>query len=500
MEVLVEDLWTRREIVKMAAACGAAIILPIDMARAVQPTDLTRLSLAEAMALLRRKAVSPVELTQACVARIERLNPVLNAFITVTAEQALQQAQEAEAEIQRGQWRGPLHGMPLALKDLIDTAGIRTTAASAVFKDRIPAEDAEVARRLKVAGAVLLGKLNMHEFAYGGTSVPSYFGAVHNPWNPGRIAGGSSGGSAAAVAAGLCFGALGTDTAASVRHPAAYCGVVGLKPTYGRVSTRGVIPLSWSLDHVGPLCRSAVDAALLLETIAGYDPLEPTSVDQPVERYSSTMRARTAPLRIGIVRQPYFAELDPDIEAAVNAAIQVLTRITAGVRDVELPYTNVLLTIASAEAYAFHRPYFTRTPELYQAMTRQRLAQAASISAADYVNARREMERLRWQTDDAFAAVDLLVTPTTAIAPISIESGYLDPPLPPDGTPREFRNTHMFDVLGLPAISVPCGFTRDGMPIGLQIAGPRFGESRVLALAHAYQQITDWHTRSPPVT
>jgi aspartyl-tRNA(Asn)/glutamyl-tRNA(Gln) amidotransferase subunit A len=461
------------------------------------PTELTRLSLAQALALLRRKAVSPVELTQACIARIERLNPALNAFITVTAEQALQQARETEAEIQRGHWRGPLHGIPLALKDLIDTAGIRTTAASAVFKDRIPTEDAEVVRRLKAAGAVLLGKLNMHEFAYGGTSVPSHFGAVHNPWNPDRIAGGSSGGSAAAVAAGLCFGALGTDTAASVRHPAAYCGVVGLKPTYGRVSTRGVIPLSWSLDHVGPLCRSAADAALLLESIAGFDPLEPTSADQPAELYSSTIHARTTPLRIGVVRRPYFEELDPDIEAAVHAAIQVLARITAGVRDVELPYSNALLVIASAEAYAFHRPWFTRTPDLYQAMTRQRLEQAASISAPDYVSARREMERLRWQADSAFSNVDLLVTPTTAIAPISIASGNLDPPLPPDGTPREFRNTHMFDVLGLPAISVPCGFTGDGMPIGLQIAGPRFGESRVLALAHAYQQVTDWHTRAP---
>jgi aspartyl-tRNA(Asn)/glutamyl-tRNA(Gln) amidotransferase subunit A len=467
------------------------------MTLAQQPTELTRLTLVEAMAMLRRGTVSPVELTQAFIARIERLNPALNAFITVTAEQALQQAREAEAEIQRGQWRGPLHGMPLALKDLIDTAGIRTTAASAVFKDRIPAEDAEVVRRLKAAGAVLLGKLNMHEFAYGGTSVPSYYGAVHNPWNLGRIAGGSSGGSAAAVAAGLCIGALGSDTAASVRHPAAYCGVVGLKPTYGRVSTRGVIPLSWSLDHIGPLCRSATDAALLLEAIAGFDPPEPSSIDWPTERYASAIDGRTASLRIGLVRRPYFDHLDPEIDMAVIGSIEELARITAGVREVELPYTNVLLTIASAEAYAFHKPNFTQTPQLYQPMTRRRLEQAASISAADYVNARREMKRLRWQADSAFANVDLLVTPTTAITPITIESGYLDPPLPSDGTPVEFRNTHMFDVLGLPAISVPCGFTHDGMPIGLQIAGPRFGESRVLTLAHAYQQITNWHARFP---
>ncbi len=467
---------------------------------ATLPTELTQLTLFEAMTLLRTKAISPVELTQAFLARIERLNPTINAFITVTALHALQQAHAAEKEIQQGQWRGPLHGIPLALKDLIDTAGIRTTAASAVFKDRIPTEDAEVVRRLKAAGAVLLGKLNMHEFAYGGTSVPSHYGPVRNPWNPTRIAGGSSGGSAAAVAAGLCLGALGSDTAASVRHPAAYCGVVGLKGTYGRVSTRGVIPLSWSLDHVGPLGRTVMDTALLMEAIAGHDPLEPLSVDRPTDQYANAVAAGTAALRIGVVRRPYFEGLDPDIEAAVQAAIKELASISASVRDVALPYTNLLLTVASAEAYAFHRPYFTKTPELYQAMTRQRLTQAAGISAAEYVNARREMESLRFNADSAFADVDVLVTPTTAIAPMTIESGDMDPPLPSDGTPIEFRNTHMFDVLGLPALSVPCGFTRDGMPIGLQIAGPRFAESRVLMLAHAYQQRTNWHTRTPPLS
>ena len=451
----------------------------------------------DAAELLRHKSISPVELTQAYIARIERLNPTVNAFITVTAEQALQQARVVEAEILRGHWRGPLHGIPVGLKDLIDTAGTRTTAASAVFKDRVPAADAEVVCRLKAAGAVLLGKLNMHEFAYGGTSVPSYFGAVRNPWNLQRIAGGSSGGSAAAVAAGLCIAALGSDTAASVRHPAAYCGVVGLKPTFGRVSTRGVIPLSWSLDHIGPICRSAMDAAFVLETLAGYDPADPWSVDRPVDRYTSGIGSQTQALRIGMVREPYFEDLDPDIEAAVATAIQVLTQISGGARDVALPYSNVLLTIASAEAYAFHKSYLAQDPQLYQTMTRQRLEQAAGISAADYIDARRELDRLRWQAHSVFSEVDLLVTPTTVIAPITIESGERDPPLPANGTPVEFRNTHMFDVLGLPAISVPCGFTRDGMPIGLQIAGPRWGEARVLALAHAYQQLTDWHRRSP---
>jgi aspartyl-tRNA(Asn)/glutamyl-tRNA(Gln) amidotransferase subunit A len=240
-----------------------------------------------------------------------------------------------------------------------------------------------------------------------------------------------------------------------------------------------------------------MDAAWLLEAIAGYDPLEPSSVDRPSEHYASALEASTTTLRLGLIRHPYFQDLDPDSEAAVNAAIEVLAGISAGVHDVQVPYTGILMTIASAEAYAFHKPYLARTPQLYQAMTRQRLGQASQIPAADYVNARREMEQLRWTADSAFSNVDLLVTPTTALPPMSIESGYVDPPLPPDGVPIEMRNTQMFDVLGLPAISVPCGFDRDGMPIGLQIAGPRFSESRVLSLAHAYQQVTDWHTRSP---
>jgi aspartyl-tRNA(Asn)/glutamyl-tRNA(Gln) amidotransferase subunit A len=488
------DMWTRREVLGalIAGSFGNTLLQ-------AQTRELWKLGVVEASALIRRRAVSPVELTQAFLARIERVNPLVNAFITVTAEQALQQARDAEREIQRGQWRGPLHGIPLALKDLIDTQGIRTTAASAVFKDRIPTEDAEVVRRLKAAGAVLLGKLNLHEFAFGGTSVPSHYGPVRNPWNRSRIAGGSSGGSGAAVAAGLCCAALGTDTAASVRHPAAYCGITGIKATYGRVSTRGVIPLSWSLDHVGPLCLSALDAAVVLEAIAGYDPLDTTSVDRPVERYSNRMGMKTSSLRLGVVRRPYFEQLDPDIEARVKDAIQVLEKIASKVREVELPYSNLLMVVASAEAYSFHAPYLSKNRELYQSMTRKRLELAATIPATAYVAARRELDQLRRQADTAFSTVDLLISPTTVIPPMNIEAGTEDPPLPADGTPVEFRNTHMFDVLGLPAISVPCGFTRDGMPIGLQIAGPRFAESRVLALAHAYQQVTDWHTRRPAI-
>src|SRR6266852_3554860 len=265
----------------------------------------------------RKRSLSPVELTTDCLARIERLNPKLNAFITVTAESALAQARQAEAEIRRGNWRGPLHGIPLALKDLIDTAGVRTTAASSLFKDRIPAEDAEVVRRLREAGAVLLGKQNLHEFAYGGSSMISAFGEVRNAWNAEHVAGGSSGGPATSVAAGLGYGAIGTDTAGSVREPAALCGVVGLKPTYGRVSARGVIPLSISLDHVGPIARTVADVAVILQAIAGFDAKDKASVDVPVEDYVAGLHKNLKPLRIGVPRKFFFEDLDPEVASAM---------------------------------------------------------------------------------------------------------------------------------------------------------------------------------------
>ena len=299
---------------------------------------MINISIAEASDLLRRKEISPVDLTKACLARIEQLNPTINAFITVMHDSALAQARAAEDEIHAGNWRGPLHGIPIGLKDLIDTAGVKTTCGSALFADRVPTEDAEIVRRLKNAGAVLIGKQNMQEFAYGGTSTSSHFGPVHNPWDVDRIAGGSSGGSAAAVATGMCFGAIGTDTGGSVREPAAFCGIVGLKPTYGRVSTRGVFPLSPSLDHVGPLCRNVRDTALLLQAIAGYDRLDTTSVDFPVDSYTEALNTTTKP-RIGIVRRPFFDDLDPEIENATNEALKQFSNLSADVLEVDLPPT-----------------------------------------------------------------------------------------------------------------------------------------------------------------
>jgi aspartyl-tRNA(Asn)/glutamyl-tRNA(Gln) amidotransferase subunit A len=456
------------------------------------------ISITEAAELLRQKQVSPVDLAGACLDRIERLNPVLNAFITVTHESAMAEARVAEDEIQRGKWRGPLHGIPVGLKDLIDTAGVLTTCGSALFAERVPTEDADVVQRLKRAGAVLIGKQNLQEFAYGGTSASSHYGAVHNPWNPKHIAGGSSGGSAAAVAAGMCFAAIGSDTGGSIREPAAFCGIVGLKATYGRVSTRGVFPLSWSLDHVGPICRNVRDAALMLEAIAGYDVLDPTSVDWPTEKYAqyaNDLNSKTD-FRIGLVRQPFFEDLDPDIELAITEAVEVIRRmphLSSQVIEVLLP--SVPTAVLAPEVYAIHKDYYANSPELYRPWIRTRLAQAATADTLAYVTDRYALERVRRTINDVFAEVDLLITPTTPAAPITIEEASTMSPNPAGEV--WLRNTRPFNAYGLPTISIPAGFTSAGLPIGLQIAGPRFGESKVLAFAHAFEQATDWHNRAP---
>jgi aspartyl-tRNA(Asn)/glutamyl-tRNA(Gln) amidotransferase subunit A len=470
-------------------AAGIAAASRTMLAQAFSIPEVTVKNAAE---LLRLKAVSPVELTRTFLERIEKYNSSINAFITVNGEQAMADARAMEAEQQRGQWRGPLHGIPIALKDNIDTAGIRTTAASELFKDRVPSADAEVARRLKAAGAILLGKLNMHEFAYGTTSTVTYFGAVHNPWARDHIVGGSSGGSAAAVAAGLCMAALGTDTAGSVRIPSSYCGVTGLKPTYGRVSIRGVIPLSWSLDHVGPICKTVEDAAILLSAIAGYDPLDPTTANMPVADYRMATKMPVSKIRLGVPRAPFFDMLDPEVEQSVNDAIEVLRKITAGIADVQFPTFPGSPLILGPEAYAYHAKWIVESPQLYQPQTRAILERSADTKAPAYAAAVHELGVERRQIAGFFKNVDLLITPTMPnVAPTIEESGKRNS--------ASVRNTSPFDVFGLPAISVPCGFNSAGMPIGLQISGAPFAESTVIALAHAYQQATSWHTRRPPL-
>ena len=464
----------------LAAAAGFAL---------AESSDLAGLTLKAAAEKIRAKRISSVELTKACLARIEKYQKLLNAYITVTGDQALAQAKALDDELARGKWRGPLHGIPIALKDNIDTAGVRTTGASQLFQNRIPGEDAEVALRLKNAGAVLLGKLNLHEFAYGGTSAVTYFGPVHNPWDPSRTPGGSSGGPGAAVSADLCFASIGTDTAGSIRIPASYCGIVGLMPTYGRVSIRGIIPVSWTLDHAGPMCKSVEDAAIVLKAIAGYDAADTTTVNEPVSDYVAALRASTAKLRLGVPRQPYFDKLHPDVAAAVDAALAVLKKMTAGITDVMLPPVSDSFPIIRAEAYTYHKPWITKTPELYDPPIRAAVSSGADVKSDVYIAAMRQLAQSRRDILKVFRDVDLLVLPTMADPPFKIEEGLKNN--------VSARNTLPFDVYGIPMISIPCGFTKAGLPIGLQIAGAPWAESTILALAQAYEQATEWHTRHP---
>jgi len=484
------------------ASIGAVGALATPARASLRTKDWSFLTILELSELIRARKISPVEVTRATLERIDRLNPVVNAYITVTADLAMKSAQEAESEIQRNRWRGPLHGTPIALKDLFDTGGVRTTAASALFKDRVPDQDAEVVRRLKAAGAVLLGKTNMHEFAYGGTSLVTYFGGVHNPWQLEHIAGGSSGGSAAAVAAGLCFGALGSDTAGSIRQPAAYCGIVGLKPTYGLVSTRGVIPLSWSLDHVGPMARTVADTALLLQAIAGYDPEDVTSTRMDVPNYGAALRQRPTSVRVGVARDFFFEGLDPEIHAVTNAALAVLEKLTVGIRDVTIPARNqeeLRSTVRAAEAYAYHAEFITKSPELYQPETLARLRPGADIGTSTYIKARRQLDATRRSVGQVFQTVDVVVTPTSPLLPPTIAEFNRERGGSADFLVRNIQNTSPFNVYGWPTISVPCGFSSTGLPIGIQISGPPGRETVVLQLALAYEQATQWYKRIPNV-
>jgi aspartyl-tRNA(Asn)/glutamyl-tRNA(Gln) amidotransferase subunit A len=445
---------------------------------------------------IRDHSISPVELTRDCLERIEALNPKLNAFITVLADSAIDQARQAEHEIQSGNYRSPIHGIPIGLKDIFDTAGIRTTAASELFKDRIPTEDAEVVRRLRNAGAIILGKQNLHEFAYGASSLISFFGAIHNPWDTARLAGGSSGGSAASVAAGLGFAAVGTDTAGSVRLPAAYCGVVGLKPTHGRVSARGVIPLSWSYDHVGPITNSVEDAALMLQVLAGYDAGDPASIDEPFPDFLAAIAQPPSRLRIGVPREFFFDELHPEIAAAIEKAIEIFRELQAEIREIKLEVSTDR-TLSSAESYAYHEQFLANSSELYQPATLARIQAGAKIPASRALHASRDLQASRHAIRKVFKEVDVLLTPTVPIPPPVIA----DLREHPDSLrPQELmmlRNTRPFNVWGIPTISIPCGFAKDGLPIGLQLAAAPWREEVVLQAAKAYEQSTDWLEKLP---
>jgi len=406
-----------------------------------------------------------------------------------------------------------LHGIPIALKDNIDTAGTRTTGGSAVFDERFPDADAEVVRRLRDAGAVIIGKTNLQEFAIGGTSVSTYFLPVRNPWALDRISAGSSGGSAAAVIADMAMGALGTDTGGSVRMPAAYCSIVGLKPTYGLVSIRGIIPRTYSLDHCGPMTKTAEDAAILLNVIAGYDKLDVASVEHLAEDYVAALKQPVSGLRLGIPRAPFFDRLDEETSKAVEDAIAVLGRLTKSTRDMHLPGPGTFsrASLDNGEVEAFHWEWMKRSAGRYSLNQRRTLeaihrrlndttSETCSTRVVDYVLANWELIRLRKTIDDAFTDFDAVVLPTMRVVPTTINDELSREEEPKPREPEVRSNCPQFNTFGIPAVSIPCGFSATGLPIGLMIAGPRFSEGRILALAQAYEKATRWHAMRPKLT
>lgn len=458
--------------------------------------DPPGLTIKQASAEIRSGRLSPVEPTRSCLLRIEQLNPSLNAFITVTAESALEEARQVDREIRAGKYRGPLHGIPLALKDLVDTAGVRTTAASHLFEKRVPAADAFIEKRLKASGAVLLGKLNLHEFAYGGSGMIGAFGITRNPWDTERITGGSSSGSAAAVAAGLCLGAIGTDTAGSIRLPSSFCGISGFKPTFGLVSAHGVIPLASSYDHVGPMAKTAEDCALMLDAIAAYDSWDPNSSTVQPGGYAQALTKQPAQVRLGIPDQFFLDDLDSDVATAFEDAIRVATKLASNVKSVSI-HVDTDRTVHVYEAYQYHAKYLPASAEKYQPETLRRILAGEKVEANEYQQKKAELLELRRKATGIFDGVDLILTPTVPVLPPGIAELEAHPEQLRPAEIIMLRNTRPFNVLGLPSISIPCGFSKAGLPIGLQISGPAHEDALVLRFAHAFQQATDWHQRTP---
>ena len=464
--------------------------------------ELTLLSIAEAGERLRRRTLSPVELTRAYLARIQAEDGAARCYITVLQDQALAAAAEAEQEIAGGGYRGPLHGIPIALKDLVMTRGIRTTCGSRILKDWVPDADATVAARLTEAGAILLGKLNMHEFAYGPTGLNPHYGTPANPWGRDRMPGGSSSGSGAAVATGLCAGALGTDTGGSVRIPASLCGIVGLKPTYGRVSRAGVIPLAWSLDHIGPMTRTVTDTALLLQALAGHDPADPSTAAIAVPDYRRALDGDARGLRVGIVREVFFERLNPDVRAAVEGAVRALEGLGVRVEEIRLPRIHhagpATFAIITAESMAYHEAYLKTRASEYGADVRARLLTGQFVLATQYLKAQRARQVLRAEVDGVLTTVDALLLPTTPIpAPRTDEREATVDGAREDVRAWLTRCTRPINLTGHPALSVPCGLTADGLPVGLQLVGRHFDEATLLRLGRAYETVSPLRDRRP---
>ena len=498
--------------------------------------DLAFLTISEASTLIKAGDISPVELTRALLTRIERVNPLLNAFITVTADLAMSQAKAAEKAIHRGEYLGPLHGIPVTLKDLVATAGVLTTGGTGALADWIPKEDATVWRRLREAGATLLGKMNLHEMAAGSTNLNPFYGASRNPWNPECITGGSSGGSGAAVAGHLCLGSIGSDTGGSIRMPASLCGTVGIKPTFGLVSTRGALYLAWTNDHLGPLTKTVEDAALMLNTIAGHDTLNPLSAPLPSQDYTSHLNDGIAGMRIAIPLN-YFWELelttgedgtemrvepDPQVVTAVRDGIRVLKDLGATVEEITIDGLDELLRRPLTDATFERAFYLEAISEERKARFSQRyrdgLTRGLTASGVEYLRTLQRGHQVQVALETALEPYDAFVMPTTPIVAVPIKAAEAASALAEaeaaalreagDPAPRARergptatigRYTGPFNRSGQPAITFPCGFTTDGLPIGMMVVGKRFAESTILRIGHSYQQATNWHNRRPPL-
>jgi aspartyl-tRNA(Asn)/glutamyl-tRNA(Gln) amidotransferase subunit A len=445
------------------------------------------------------KEISPVELTDAVLARVERLNPRLNAYMTVTAEQARAAAQAAEREIAGGRYRGALHGIPVAIKDLFDTKGIRTTAGSKIMADRVPNRDATVVAKLAAAGAISTGKLGMHEFAYGVTSDNTHYGPVRNPWNLDHVPGGSSGGSGAATAAGLAFATLGSDTGGSIRIPAAVCGCVGLMPTYGRASLYGAVPLSWTLDHAGPLARTVRDAAIVMQAISGHDALDPTTERVPVPDWLQNIERGPKGLRIGVPKQYFWDNCDAEVLSLVRKALAALEAAGAQLVEAEFPhgaaYRTALMAVMFAEAAAFHAETFPSRRDEYGAQVAALLQAGHGVTGIQYVLGVRALQQSRaGEADAMLEGVDVWAMPTAPVPAPTIEaSRAADPAF------LLAQNTGVFDFTGQPAIAVPCGLTSQKLPASIMFAARRWDETSVLWAGRAYEQVRG-EFPAPPVS
>jgi aspartyl-tRNA(Asn)/glutamyl-tRNA(Gln) amidotransferase subunit A len=458
----------------------------------VSGTDLAYLSAHEAGRLLRSREISPVELVRACLARIEALNSRLNAFVTVTADQALEAARQAEAELLKGEQRGPLQGIPLAVKDIFATRGVRTTSGSRIFADWIPEYDAAAVERLRAAGALIVGKTNTHEFAFGATTINPHYGPTRNPWDERRVAGGSSGGSAVALAAGMASLALGSDTGGSIRLPAAVTGTIGLKPTYGLVSRHGVMPLSWSQDHVGPMARTVQDAALALTVLAGHDERDPASARRPFSDFSADLDLGVGGLRLGLLKEQFELPTDPDVLLQVREATAALERHGAHIEEVSYAEHAHAMAAGSlilfSEAASVHARWIRERPADYGGDVRVRLQQGSLVPAAWYLRAQRARRLLVHRFNHLFSRVDAVLSPAVPVPPFRQDEPVVNiGGISLDARGALLRNTRLYNLLGLPAISVPCGLTRAGLPAGLQVAAPAFKEAIALRVARAVE-------------